>query len=461
MSAMFTLNPDDKYVTPKPPPRTAYLRRASLTPSVSERFEKAKIDLESPRDFHKNIIHKKSHERIRPVRSDPVIFTQLEKPNELAYYSEPVSTRSSLQTALAQCRRLKSAQGDVNLAQDNDVAEDVSNVVTPANLDIPSKDPSLQSDPSYLTGNIPAFTIEHITKYQLRLSTASKRPPMTAVAITDPPHNPAKSFWKLPSMQSIRREAGEKWTNLSTPKATVSGGADQLYAQLDKLQLEPSPSDGINRIQPNLSSSAEDLATRYSMSADCNHYENEQEDGKTRNPNDTITRSILTPLDIAINRTDQTPQLIMNSTSSQAPSHFFSPTLSFSTTTDLISSSQPSQPDTPIMSEFGDDWLGPSQSTSMFQSTVRSFGVQQDLMVRAIQEPGGFGGYGLSEVEQTSTLTLQNLPTTPMHQRDSGSAHNSKSRSYLVESWNDGSKHRNPPVDDIFEDLTYLGGIIH
>ena len=458
MSAMFTLNPEDKYALPKPPPRTSYLERSSSTPSVSERFEKAKMKFKSSRDFHKNVNRNQSQNKIQSSQSDTVMFVQVGKLNDLAYYSEPISTRSSLQTVFANFRRPNSARGDVDSIQHKlDLLDDVRSI----DLETPSQKYDSQYDPLCLVKNGLTPSTEHIHKADLMPSTESRSTPATAIATTDPPNCPSKSFWKLPSMQSIRRDYGDKRANFSIPKTPLSVKVDHLSAKSDTLRLDFDPSDAVRNVQPNVSLSTTDLVSRKSPSAGSNNCKSRPDVQIMGSSDESAFESIHTNANITINSTDQTPRFIVDYSSSHSPSQIFSPTLSYSTLTDLMVPSQPSQPDTPIMSEFSDDGLGPSQSTIDFQSTIRSIGIQRHVTTREPQEPKGFEGYSLPKVQQASTLTLQNLPLTPMSQHGSGSTDERESSRFLVESWNDGSEHRNSAIDDIFEDLTYLGGFIH
>ena len=430
LSTIFTLNPEDKFITPKPPPRTSCLGRSSSTSSRSASFEVAKVKVESSRDF------------------------------EMAYYSEPVSTRSSFQMAFTQLQRSKSAQGDVSPAQRKAATEDLSNIIGSVDV-IPSQMPEPQCNPSRLRIKDVMLNTKHLIEERFDLPTSLRNSTVTAIATTDLLHYPAKSLGRLPSMRSICLNDGEKCAHISTQQTTLSVEAKDLNSQLDKLHLDSPHLDIVDQVQQNLPSGAGDSRIKKSMSIDSNQRKSGQNLRIRGSSEEAFDESIHTYLNITLNRTDQMPQFNIDCSSSLASSQFLSPTLSFSTLADLISPSQLSQPDTPMMSEFGDDGLGLSQSTAAFQSPIPSYGLQRDSTPRATVEPSGFEGYCLPEVEQASTLTLRNLPAMDTNQHDSESIYEQKSRKYLVESWNDGSENPKSAVDDIFEDLSYLGRLIH
>ena len=379
---------------------------------------------------------------------------------EMAYYSEPVSTRSSFQMAFTQLRRSKSAQGEVSLAQRKAATEDLSNIVRSADA-IPSQILEPQCNPSQLRRKDVMLTTKHLIEDHFDSPTPLRKSVVTAIATTDLAYHSTKTLGRLPSMRSIGLNDGEKCARITTRQTPLSVEAKDLDSQLDKLHLDSPYLDIVDQVHQNLPSRAGDPRIKESMPIDSNECKSRQNLKIRNSSEESFDESIHTYLNITLDRTDQMSQFNINCSSSLASSQLLSPTLSFSTLADLISPSQLSQPDTPMMSEFGEDGLGLSQSTAVFQSPIPSYRLRRDSTPRATVEPSGFEGCCLPEVEQASTLTLRNLPAISTNQHDSESIYEQKSRKYLVESWNDGSENPKSAVDDIFEDLSYLGRLIH
>ncbi|KAL6720544.1 hypothetical protein ACLMJK_002468 [Lecanora helva] len=167
---------------------------------------------------------------------------------------------------------------------------------------------------------------------------------------------------------------------------------------------------------------------------------------------------------------------------SYAPSENFSPGFASSTTcSGPMSPLHLSQPETPVMSDFGDSYDNDfvrlkrdSQISADFATDVGSF---PELSIpqppsRAPPPPpsrplspssgslsrtpqpsfGGFQGYSLPSDEHASALTLRKLPSRTL--KNSGQSTSPAGKPDLVRSWNDGSKH-------LLDDLEYLGKMIN
>ena len=133
-----------------------------------------------------------------------------------------------------------------------------------------------------------------------------------------------------------------------------------------------------------------------------------------------------------------------------------------------------SQTMSPLKSDFGDGLLDSSNdyNSDAVSNTIRELEKLhiephfEETSIRHQASPyrasGGFEGYILPEDEQSSALTLRNLPSTTYkspNRESSFSQHGSKD---LVRSWNDGSEHRinMTALDELVEDLGYLGEMI-
>ena len=163
---------------------------------------------------------------------------------------------------------------------------------------------------------------------------------------------------------------------------------------------------------------------------------------------------------------------------SYAPSEDFSPGITSNTThSGPMSPLHLSQPETPIFSDFGDDFDRSSfdskrcsQSSAQFE---RETGFSSEVTFsgppsRAPPPPpsplvnfatprpalGGFQGYSLPNSDHASALTIRKLPSIPLkHSINGPPVVQQGHKQELIHSWNDGSKH-------LLDDLGYLGELI-
>ena len=171
------------------------------------------------------------------------------------------------------------------------------------------------------------------------------------------------------------------------------------------------------------------------------------------------------------------------SLASYATSANFSPYLASNTTPGgPMSPCHLSQPETPVMSDFGDEFLPPVRDSESPAQMRRSSGSDLDLLLarpssRAApphlpqpqggptQKPhavvGGFQGYSLPDHDHASVHTIRKLPSIPLKKTDGASplAHQA-SKQDLVHSWNDGSEDRVTALGELVDDLGYLGEMI-
>ena len=132
---------------------------------------------------------------------------------------------------------------------------------------------------------------------------------------------------------------------------------------------------------------------------------------------------------------------------SSAPSSCFSPSMEST----IFNVSHLSQPETPIMSDFGEEFLGTFETFELPFNKADAVITSKDSKLNV---------YSLPEVEYASVLTLQNLPVATSKATYPESIFESEGGNQLVESWNDGSEHRKSALDDLFDDLSYLRGVI-
>lgn len=157
-------------------------------------------------------------------------------------------------------------------------------------------------------------------------------------------------------------------------------------------------------------------------------------------------------------------------TSSYITSNLFSPGLApGSVNTDGMSPYHLSQPDTPCISEFGGDFLETGlvsdSELHVTLSNVRGpnhvhLDSTANLHETEFSPFEGFQGYTLSETEQASALTLRKFPSRTLDSRGGGSAFGKQGSTDLVHSWNDGSKHRITALEELVDDMGYLGQLI-
>jgi hypothetical protein len=168
-----------------------------------------------------------------------------------------------------------------------------------------------------------------------------------------------------------------------------------------------------------------------------------------------------------------------SSASSYTISDDFSPYFDSNTTqSNPMSPLHLSQPETPVMSDFGDDIPIRRNSSSLVQLTSSD---KHDLDYASVGPPtrappppprapaskpttaysvlGGFHGYSLSNSENASVLTIRRLPSTTSKAANTTSPFTQQgSRQDLVHSWNDGMR---PLSKFDLDDLSYLANVIN
>lgn len=156
-------------------------------------------------------------------------------------------------------------------------------------------------------------------------------------------------------------------------------------------------------------------------------------------------------------------QSYAGSVSSYATNNIFSPGLASSSVyTGGMSPFHLSQPDTLSISDFGEDVLGFGISSDT--NSCDLFGTQEprDTSTLGLNNRAypGFQEYRLSETDQASVLTVRKHPNASLESRGSGTSFGQHDSKELVHSWNDGSEHRMTALEELVDDLGYLGELI-
>ena len=160
--------------------------------------------------------------------------------------------------------------------------------------------------------------------------------------------------------------------------------------------------------------------------------------------------------------------------SSYATDESFSPNFaSKSTQSGPMSPMQLSQPETPVMSDFGDDavsWKRGSDSLDVDAAYMKPPSRAPPLPPPSqpptfsnpfrVQAPlNGFQGYSIPQNEQGSTYTIKK-PSSTTFDHPEHPLHRQTSSKNLVSYWNDGSEHRMTALEELVDDLGYLGAFI-
>lgn len=174
------------------------------------------------------------------------------------------------------------------------------------------------------------------------------------------------------------------------------------------------------------------------------------------------------------------------SLASYAASANFSPCLASNTThSEMMSPYHLSQPETPIMSEFGDELLPSLRDSESFTQMGQCTRTISDLDLplarpseSGADQPnvprpqggdtqtshatlGGFQGYSLPNHDDAYAPAVRERPSLTFRQADSASTFSpQKTKQDLVHSWNDGSQHHMTALGELVDDLGYLGKLI-
>lgn len=167
--------------------------------------------------------------------------------------------------------------------------------------------------------------------------------------------------------------------------------------------------------------------------------------------------------DLPCEETFNGAQSYAGSVSSYTTNNIFSPGLASSSVyTGGMSPFHLSQPGTPTISDFGEDALGGGQSSDTNYCNIPETQGPWDTFtsVLSTRAYAGFQEYSLSETDQASVLTVRKDPNDSLESSRFGNSYGQHSGKDLVHSWNDGSEHRMTALEELVDDLGYLGELI-
>lgn len=151
------------------------------------------------------------------------------------------------------------------------------------------------------------------------------------------------------------------------------------------------------------------------------------------------------------------------SISSYTTNNVFSPGLASSSVyTGGMSPFHLSQPDTPSISDFGEDGLGGGLSSDTNYCDLLETHGPWDTSASGLSARAyaGFQEYSLSETDQSSVLTVRKDTNDRLESTGFGNPYSQHVSTDLVHSWNDGSEHRMTALEELVDDLGYLGELI-
>lgn len=151
------------------------------------------------------------------------------------------------------------------------------------------------------------------------------------------------------------------------------------------------------------------------------------------------------------------------SVSSYITNNVFSPGLaSNSVYTGGMSPFHLSQPGTPSISDFGEDALGGGLLSDTNYCDLLGTQGPWDTSTSGLSSRAyaGFQEYSLSETDQASILTVRKGPSDSLESRGFSHPYGQHGSKDLVHSWNDGSEHRMTALEELVDDLGYLGELI-
>ena len=447
-SIVFTLDPKDKYLPPG-------VRRATTTSAIQSR--KARL-IATPRTFFRATPNNANAAEVAPKTSSSTRaeLTLERQRSLLSVFHRMRQTRSAgsnTKSALAWPRKNFSRAG------------------VPTKLDPSDPVPEVPKLPSQVLSIAPTVTAEQMELPIQRQSTVRSAEQVGTVSTSK--YNSPADFPYPPDLPKVHSEStlpkveDHDRTNLLTPKLLNDSHLPTSFTPLEQLReqisfftemdwLDP-PADG-REVQRSITYPSTDPQSTSSVVA------SSVEEAKTHGHE-------LYPA--MYNYAE-------SSSFSYAASDGFSPYIASNTTNSgPMSPCHLSQPETPVMSDFGDEFLPfRRDSETLDQLATASAGTDIDNHFgkppsRApppppVREPNaayptlaGFQGYSLPENEQASVLTIRKLPSIVFKPSTSDSRSNRpNSKQDLVHSWNDGSEHRMSALEELVDDLGYLGELI-
>ncbi|MCJ1417857.1 hypothetical protein MMC32_004202 [Xylographa parallela] len=146
-----------------------------------------------------------------------------------------------------------------------------------------------------------------------------------------------------------------------------------------------------------------------------------------------------------------------SASSSARTSEAFSPSLTSSTAlSGYMSPLHMGQPNTPETTEFEEYFLSLDHDTPLPRNTNPEIQIDSVRPDKEYIGSVGLGGYNLLQAEHASTLTIRSSAPNDAKAAAVSTTYKATSSQDRVTSWNDGS----PALEDLFNELSYLGEII-
>lgn len=425
-SHVYTLDPKAKYLKPQPSPlRTTFissftkLGNASVaTASEKGRTHTAKrlLSQSSSRGLHRerDIITAKASSTRKALSSGSPTRRLLS-----AAFAKMRLTRSAGLTAgSGYAGRLHSSRADPRRSESgthapnvgcNPPAQDCGAPVTAVNRSVTGNSPRLQDQDVKVAPTVlrDKYSHERLSPYFLRADDQTAHGTFI------------EELWLTSSTTSLEQLRNRNSSFESSP----------IYAQQRRLSTFIANSEAISG--PN------------TLSTDGKYYEKEAD----------------LPHEENFNRA----QNYAGSVSSYTTNNIFSPGLASSSVyTGGMSPFHLSQPVTPSISDFGEDALGGGLSSDTNYCDLLETHGPWDASTSGLSARAyaGFQEYSLSETDQSSVLTVRKDTNDNLESTGFGNPYRQHGSTDLVHSWNDGSEHRMTALEELVDDLGYLGELI-
>ena len=465
-SAVFTLDPKDKYLPPG-------VRRAITTSAVHSR--KACLPT-TTRPMIRALRMGSAGAEVAPQASESIqaLFTLERQHSLLSVFHRMRQTRSagsSTNSSLVRPRKIFSRAGQPTKQDAGDPLPEMAKLHNCA----PSLPPTRIGDGFAMSIELP-FTANN-----------TDRAPTTLMANLTGLKNNVRPLDQLPSShQSQSALPNEREQGLEDGHLTSSFRNSETSFLLSYYTPPEQLSDALSYFTPTPADERNDMALsnhlgRLNLAPDAEETlidpTKRPLDKQTTIPNAVPSTETLGSCELDF---DSPKYGYADSLASYATSANFSPCLASNTTHSGPMSPCPlPQPVTPIMSDCEDEFLPPlrdSESlTQIGRSTSSDLG---HLLARPFSRAtpprpqggdtqnshttsGGFQVYSLPDHDHASVLTIRKLPSITIKKADGASPFPQKgSKQDLVHSWNDGSQDRMTSLGELVDDLGYLGEVI-
>ena len=454
---VFTLDPQDKYLPPG-------VRRAATTSAIQQR--KAKLAV-TPKPKHRAATSEPDREDIVPRTGQSTLERQRSLLSVFHKLRQTRSAGSNAKSGLAWPGKVLSRSG--SRGGQSETPEEIPEIPK-----LPSQLPNRA-----VTGSGDAFN--------LPIQRPDTPPPMPSRDAPVPTVDRVESTSPLSSQ--IDTIHGKRREHLEDPKVREDGNLSATSV----LRLPDSSSTSTNALFEKLSEQLTRFAesTAIAKSGVAGHGRHcrsriekdvqiaAKDATLDESTSATHAKSSLGPIKCPNMSEHLCPTTHSYATSSYAASEDQSPYFDSNTThSNPMSPLHLSQPETPVMSEFGDEHFSIRRSSISLAQLAISDSHDLDQSPprppsRAAPPPpaskpataystlGGFQGYSIPDSDHTSVLTIRKLPSTTFKPADTTSNFGQQgNKKELVESWNDGSEQRMSALSELVEDLGYLGTVI-